>query len=189
MPLCISCQRTFRRLGDLHSHQRQAISCKWVITVGEVLDDGPMQMLFNGSDDEEDPDLSGEDMFEDNPALDPYDNIQMGDNEPWHAEPPLAQPPNIDPSLHDAAHRATVEDNLDDEPLIVKVFRGAGDILSYAPDGRTAYAARTIHSANPYYPFVSRIDWDVAKWAKQQGPTQSAFTDFLKTKGVCIFTP
>ena len=33
--------------------------------------------------------------------------------------------------------------------------------------------------ANPYAPFNSKTDWEVAKWAKLRGPTSTAVTDLL----------
>lgn len=38
--------------------------------------------------------------------------------------------------------------------------------------------------ANPYAPFHSRTDWEVAKWGKLRGPTSTAFTELLEIPGV-----
>ncbi|KAI9435762.1 hypothetical protein H4582DRAFT_1763039, partial [Lactarius indigo] len=32
---------------------------------------------------------------------------------------------------------------------------------------------------NPYVPFKSRTDWEIAQWAKMRGPSSSAFTDLV----------
>ncbi|KAG2148156.1 uncharacterized protein EDB93DRAFT_1240504 [Suillus bovinus] len=37
---------------------------------------------------------------------------------------------------------------------------------------------------NPYAPFNSRVDWEVARWAKLCGPTSTAFLDLLTINGV-----
>jgi hypothetical protein len=37
---------------------------------------------------------------------------------------------------------------------------------------------------NPWDPFSSRLDWEVAYWAKRCGPSATAFTEFLKIDGV-----
>lgn len=37
---------------------------------------------------------------------------------------------------------------------------------------------------NPYTPFTSRIDWEVAQWAKLRGPGSTALTDLLKIEDV-----
>jgi len=39
--------------------------------------------------------------------------------------------------------------------------------------------------ANPYSPFKSRTDWELAKWAKLQGPSSTAFTELMGVTGVC----
>ncbi|KAH7903095.1 hypothetical protein BJ138DRAFT_1021154 [Hygrophoropsis aurantiaca] len=38
--------------------------------------------------------------------------------------------------------------------------------------------------SNPYYPVAGKMDFEIAEWAIQQGPTQSAFTTFLDIEGV-----
>ena len=38
--------------------------------------------------------------------------------------------------------------------------------------------------ANPYAPFHSQTDWEVAKWGKLRGPTSTAFTELLKIPSV-----
>ncbi|KAI1781898.1 hypothetical protein LXA43DRAFT_907374 [Ganoderma leucocontextum] len=37
---------------------------------------------------------------------------------------------------------------------------------------------------NPYAPFASRRDWEIAKWAKTRGPGSTAFSDLLAIEGV-----
>ncbi len=41
--------------------------------------------------------------------------------------------------------------------------------------------------ANPYHPFESSLDWQVARWAKLRGPTSTALTELLAIPGVCFF--
>ncbi|KAI9435011.1 hypothetical protein F5148DRAFT_1294986 [Russula earlei] len=38
---------------------------------------------------------------------------------------------------------------------------------------------------NPWAPFASKIDWEIAKWAKLQGAGSTAFLDLLAIGGVC----
>ena len=40
---------------------------------------------------------------------------------------------------------------------------------------------------NPWAPFKSRIDWEVARWAKMRGPGSTAFSDLLGIEGVSCF--
>ncbi|KAJ6619584.1 hypothetical protein B0H10DRAFT_1946637 [Mycena sp. CBHHK59/15] len=38
--------------------------------------------------------------------------------------------------------------------------------------------------ANPYAPFKSKMDWEIAKWVKLRGSGSTAFTDLLQVEGV-----
>ncbi|KAG2365018.1 hypothetical protein BDR07DRAFT_1470591 [Suillus spraguei] len=40
------------------------------------------------------------------------------------------------------------------------------------------------NSENPYSPFSSRMDWEIAQWAKLRGPSSTAFSDLLSIEGV-----
>lgn len=37
---------------------------------------------------------------------------------------------------------------------------------------------------NPYAPFASRIDWEIARWAKLRGPGSTVVTELLSIPGV-----
>jgi len=39
---------------------------------------------------------------------------------------------------------------------------------------------------NPYSPFSSKIDWELAKWAKLRGPSATSFTELLNISGVSV---
>jgi hypothetical protein len=40
------------------------------------------------------------------------------------------------------------------------------------------------HPKNLFYPFVSQLDWEIARWANEDGPGQAAFTHLLDIHGV-----
>jgi hypothetical protein len=40
--------------------------------------------------------------------------------------------------------------------------------------------------SNPYAPFTSKLDWEVARWAKLRGPSSTAMSELLKVTGVSI---
>ena len=40
---------------------------------------------------------------------------------------------------------------------------------------------------NIYAPFSSRIDWEIAQWAKMRGPGSTAVSELLSIDGVCIW--
>ncbi|KAH9856108.1 hypothetical protein C2E23DRAFT_866199 [Lenzites betulinus] len=56
------------------------------------------------------------------------------------------------------------------------------------PRERSAYEKYQSHIdsviANPYAPFVSRMDWEVARWAKRRGPGSTAVSDLLQIDGL-----
>jgi len=65
----------------------------------------------------------------------------------------------------------------------------AGEAVRSADSTNSTYAARLGKGSdsNPYSPFTSKIDWEVAKWAKLQGPSSTSFAELLKIEGVISF--
>ncbi|KAI0069583.1 hypothetical protein K474DRAFT_1610247 [Panus rudis PR-1116 ss-1] len=47
------------------------------------------------------------------------------------------------------------------------------------------YVSAAGSEQNPFAPFTSRIDWEVARWAKLRGPGSTAVSDLLQIPGVC----
>ena len=45
--------------------------------------------------------------------------------------------------------------------------------------------AQDVDKTNPYAPFASQLDWDIAKWAKLRGPGSTAFGELMSIPGVC----
>ncbi|KAI9440150.1 hypothetical protein H4582DRAFT_2111250 [Lactarius indigo] len=41
-----------------------------------------------------------------------------------------------------------------------------------------------VSQSNPYAPFASSLDWQIAKWAKLRGPSSTAFTEMMAIDGV-----
>jgi hypothetical protein len=37
-----------------------------------------------------------------------------------------------------------------------------------------------------YAPFASKMEWEIAKWAKERGPSSTAFTDLMTIEGVSL---
>ncbi len=46
----------------------------------------------------------------------------------------------------------------------------------------------TVGDANPWAPFVSQTDWELARWAKLRGSKSTAFTDLLGVDSVSFFS-
>jgi hypothetical protein len=105
----------------------------------------------------------------------------------------VADPEDLGPNdfpLLNHAQQAEVEQS--QEPglrLEIKKFGGrAGQPIRV---GQPIAAKRngTEHSGNvggdnPYAPFCSQTDWEVAKWGKLRGPSSTAFTELLEIPGV-----
>ncbi|KAJ7213561.1 hypothetical protein GGX14DRAFT_534208 [Mycena pura] len=64
----------------------------------------------------------------------------------------------------------------------VQVRRDACGSGSRQEDYRANLA--TDSADNPYWPFTSKMDWEVGEWAKMRGAGSTAFTDLLKIEGV-----
>lgn len=45
-------------------------------------------------------------------------------------------------------------------------------------------AQRGFDKSHPYKPFISKLDWEIAKWGKLRGPTSTALGDLLGINGV-----
>ena len=62
----------------------------------------------------------------------------------------------------------------------------AGEPTGSAPPSHNAYTNKLGNPSpsNPYSPFASKVDWDVAEWAKLRGPSSTSFADLLKIDGV-----
>ena len=84
---------------------------------------------------------------------------------------------------------------LPEEPQmeLVKVLypgRRAGEVLSEGIPTMTEYENNLGGpTPNPYSPFNSKVDWELAKWARLCGPSATSFTELLQIDGVCPIHP
>jgi hypothetical protein len=107
-------------------------------------------------------------------------------------EPPLSelladvQPDLMDQDIH-TPPRPHARDYTHLETLI-EHFPGdlAGTPMpnSQTNSGHERYQANLQDPRNPWAPWTSQIDWEVARWAKLRGPGSTAFSDLLKIEGV-----
>ncbi|KAJ7467312.1 hypothetical protein B0H11DRAFT_2159568 [Mycena galericulata] len=86
--------------------------------------------------------------------------------------------------------RKAVEDRFHHKPVVVKYpGTSAGKPLLAGTTSETSehqYTSSLASStkSNPWAPFNSKMDWEVAKWAKLRGSGSTAFTDLLHIDGV-----
>ncbi|KAJ7789248.1 hypothetical protein B0H14DRAFT_2945102 [Mycena olivaceomarginata] len=83
--------------------------------------------------------------------------------------------------------RKIAEDRFHEAPVIVKYpSNRAGEEISdeRSPSAEEQYSNALGKPTNVYAPFASKMDWEVARWAKLRGSGSTAFTDLLKIEGV-----
>ncbi|KAJ7846002.1 hypothetical protein B0H13DRAFT_2238970 [Mycena leptocephala] len=86
--------------------------------------------------------------------------------------------------------RKAAEDRFHHKPIVEKYpGRSAGKQIPSDNPKSTEESYRSSlgdsTNTNPYAPFKSKMDWDIAKWAKLRGSGSTAFTDLLNVDGVC----
>jgi hypothetical protein len=87
--------------------------------------------------------------------------------------------------------RGGAEVDLNKKPYIVKFSKGkAGAVYTNhdCTDGNTSYISQISHPENPFSPFSSKIEWEIAHWAKTRGPSSTAFTELMNIEGVSGIT-
>ena len=182
-PVCVSrLKRSSRRLSRSQSpapdHSPPAPSIP-ISTIPPVLAQPPSPNSAASSDIEssEDDLLASETI----PGWEPptLRNPDIRSNTPSDTEPD--PPPSPTPPPHDIRERTWVM------PKVVQ-FPGsrAGEPVGSALPSHNAYATSLGDSSlsNLYSPFTSKVDWEVAQWAKLRGPSSTSFADLLKIDGV-----
>jgi hypothetical protein len=84
--------------------------------------------------------------------------------------------------------RREAEQDLERRPFVTRYPGGmAGAVHSKADLGENQkYGLRIGEESqeNIYAPFVSQLDWEVARWAKFHGPSSNSFTELMAIDGV-----
>ncbi|KAF8989290.1 hypothetical protein BDQ17DRAFT_1393312 [Cyathus striatus] len=62
-------------------------------------------------------------------------------------------------------------------------WKPPGAVLRQSDYLDEVYQRSITNSSNSWAPFTSRLDWEVAKWAKCRGPSSTAFTELLAIDG------
>jgi len=197
---CISCSSSFKRNGDLASHLTQAAKCHWVLKKREQIQAADIPDYREASDQESDPpaesdpffpyedmDVLAEDIFdEESPNEGQYSRSATDPITNGQARGVTVEdiPDEDDPDFYDTDARSRMEDELDSEVVYYKEFPNAGKV--YRTDGEVhrAYSKTGQHPDNPFHPFASQLDWEIARWANEDGPGQAAFTRLLNIDGV-----
>jgi hypothetical protein len=134
-----------------------------------------------------------------NQSLDRDSDVDEGDVDGASLEPERLPNPATSTSMDsieasgDAMQRPNrlrggAEVELKNKPYIVKFKKGkAGAVYANHDciDENTAYTLQVNDPDNPFSPFSSKIEWEIAHWAKTRGPNSTAFQELLSIKGVC----
>jgi hypothetical protein len=83
--------------------------------------------------------------------------------------------------------RGGAEEELKNKPYVVKFSKGRAGAVYTNNDhinGNTAYISQISNPENPFSPFSSKIEWEIAHWAKTRGPSSTAFTELMSIEGV-----
>jgi hypothetical protein len=204
MPRCPGCRKSFSRLGGYSNHlqQTQKSACRAVLAraVGEWLsessddaDTGPYSdtpvanhldfnfedFNFEGHDDEEDLMYSANDYGE-APVPEQLEG-GMDVDEPENNQ-------EVENDLHQAREVRWAAEEAFRKTPVVEAFpsaeAGAPIADIQALPRYDSYKTCLKNSDNPWDPFSSRLDWEVAYWAKRCGPSATAFTELLRIDGV-----
>lgn len=165
---CPSCKKTFKTRSRLNVHIALAPNCKWVRTMCSCQNDVEMRD-YRELGDQDDDHLGNRDGGDvDEAELDEIEVLQHKAGSPSRASAGLS-------------HQAKRND-YGDPILVVERHPEAGrvlrcDVATHATYMRTC---RDLQSEdNQYHPFLDEGDYEVARWAIEQGPSQNALTDFL----------
>jgi hypothetical protein len=112
----------------------------------------------------------------------------QGGWEPQRTEPEMQviEPIEDDNGPESQSTRLIAEEQLHHEPVVVEFpDHNAGRPIDNAgASGYHAYKDHVNDPESPWAPFQSRIDWEIARWAKLRGPGSTAFDDLLSIEGV-----
>lgn len=116
-----------------------------------------------------------------------------------HWEPPVAPVPAHNDAFHpptadqgqDARHMAQQRLHEHEQaPTIVRypdIRAGQPVDVVKQPSNATYHAQLDDSSAdNIYAPFASKLDWDMARWAKLRGSSSTAFSELVSIEGVSL---
>lgn len=125
-------------------------------------------------------------------ADDSDSDSNSGSNEPsmgWEPAPDLPPPddhPMDDVSQEERRDRGAGENRLHSSRITSRKYGGrAGEIIEHVDAaGYKSYPGSD--EENPWAPFSSQTDWEVARWAKLRGPGSTSFSELLSIDGVRI---
>ena len=91
--------------------------------------------------------------------------------------------------LTNRIHHSQADTHIPDSCFVVRYSDKHPDHQAGAPIKKTQsadvnYCTALDNSSNPWAPFLSQVDWEIAKWAKLRGAGSTSFSDLLAIEGV-----
>lgn len=173
---CPSCKKTFKTHSCLTRHTARAPSCKWVRHRHHH--PGEVEMRdYRELSDQEDDHLGNQDLGTVG---------ELGDLEKDEFAEVEESTYTSSLSTHAIPHEAPNDDS-EDPILTIETYPGAGQILRYDSDTHATYTRTRPNletEGNHYYPFLNEGDYEIARWAMEQGPGQNSLTDLLSINQV-----
>jgi hypothetical protein len=84
-------------------------------------------------------------------------------------------------AVYDASYR------LHDAPVVMQFPGAAGKEYGIGDRTEDEIYQNTVGAMGGIYaPFSSKMEWEIAKWAKERGPSSTAFSDLMSIEGVSI---
>ncbi|EAU80829.2 hypothetical protein CC1G_04939 [Coprinopsis cinerea okayama7 len=80
--------------------------------------------------------------------------------------------------------RGGAEEGLKLQPFVVRYQKDAEDHRRTSQPGAAYHQEHIRDSTNLYAPFSSKLEWEIARWAKLRGPSSTAFTELMAIDGV-----
>ena len=168
------------RFGNYHDYNDNDIVMTWT---GNETHGGPAEGDSGESDDE---DLDAANAEQESGLEPERPNHSVNDSTIEDADPH---------STDDATTRSSPlgrqgEEALRRKPFIVKFPRpGAGHAYTQHSLGTNDLYMKDLQTGDPnsiYAPFLSKLEWEIAQWAKLRGLSSTAFTDLMKIDGVSV---
>lgn len=170
---CNRCCRTFKAEGHLLSHKRQVPYCRDdELDLDHTLDNS--NLVPNDFDvQEDDPPWENEgELTEEMIAmlLDAFDSAV-----------PAAQPHRpLPPPLPSAPRPSLLPPKVVSPDADIDYFPGAGKVIRKEDSVYKWWLAKHGHETNLYHPFKTKLDWEIGRWAKQEGSGATALDRPLK---------
>ncbi|KAI0688790.1 hypothetical protein BC835DRAFT_1283994 [Cytidiella melzeri] len=114
---------------------------------------------------------------------DESDGEESGDDDPlygtgsWQSVQPDTEPDDLEPTHLESPHITKSVVEFPSATAARPIRREVTRYTAYQDDVPGA-------QWNPWAPFSSKMDWEVAQWAKLRGPSSTAFTELLEIDGI-----